>query len=141
MNIKPIDQSAQKWQARAAIAGPAYTAGVQNPRTPWATAAKAAQQNYVAGVTAAANAGRYANGIAKAGDAKWLQGATTKGATRFAEGVQLAVGNWTAGFQPYQSALAALTLPPRGPTGSATNLQRVQAVDNALRQVKTGKGA
>jgi hypothetical protein len=110
--IKPIDQSATKWQQRAAVAGPAYLQGVQNPKTPWAAAAAAAESNYGAGVTAAVSAKRYA------------------------EGVSLAVGTWTAAFQPYQSAIASLNLPPRGPTGAAQNLQRVSAVDSALHNLK-----
>lgn len=135
--ITPIDQAADKWQRRAAVAGPDYTRGVQNPRTPWAAAASGANAQYVAGVTAAAAAGRFASGIRKAGDAKWQAAAVAKGPARFAEGVQLALGAWTAGFQPYQAAIAATTLPARGPTGSPQNLQRVSALTNALHNLKT----
>lgn len=135
--IKPIDQSATKWQQRAAVAGPAYSAGVQNPRTSWATAAAAAEGNYGAGVTAAVSGKRYSSGIRKAGDTKWQTAAIAKGSTRYPEGVSLAVGTWTAAFQPYQSAIAATTLPARGPTGSPANLQRVAVIANALHNLKT----
>jgi hypothetical protein len=136
--IKPIDQSASKWQRRASVAGPDYLTGVQNPRTPWAQAAQAANGNYVSAVTTAAQAGRYAAGVKKAGDTKWATNATAKGPSRYAEGVNLAVGSWQTGFQPYQTALSSLTLPARGPTGSPQNLQRVQAVVTTLRNLKTG---
>jgi hypothetical protein len=135
--IKPIDQSATKWQQRAAVAGPAYQLGIQNPKTSRATAAGGAEQNYGAGVTAAVAAKRYSKGVAKAGDAKWQAAAVAKGPTRYAEGVQLAVGTWTAAFQPYQAAIAATNLPARGPTGSANNIARVSAIANALHNLKT----
>ena len=136
--IKAIDASATKWAQRAAIAGPAYADGVQNPRTPWATAAAAANGAYVAGVTAAAQAGRFAAGINKAGNTKWQTAAVSKGPTRYAEGVSMAQGAWTAGFQKYQSAISALTLPARAPAGSPQNLQRVQAVTQSLHSLKMG---
>jgi hypothetical protein len=135
--IKSLDASTSKWQRRSAAAGPDYTSGVQNPRTPWATAAANADTNYRAGVTAAASAGRYAAGVRKAGDAKWSSNAVAKGPTRYAEGVQLAGQNWSQGFQPYQTAISGITLPARGPVGAAQNLQRVTAIATALRAVKT----
>jgi len=137
-NIAPIDQSAQKWQQRAAVAGPSYLNGINNPRTDWAKAAAGANATYTAAVTAAANAGAYSKGVQKAGSAKWAAAATSKGPSRYAEGVNLAVGAWQQGFAPFQAAIASATLPPRGPTGSPANLQRVQAVVTALRNQKTG---
>jgi hypothetical protein len=134
--IKPVEQSAEKWQRRAQVAGPDYQAGVQNPRQSWAQAAAAADANYRQGVTAAATAGRFAAGVRKAGDERWRANALAKGPSRFGEGVTLAVGEWQRGFAPYQAAIASLQLPARGPAGSPQNLQRVQAVANLLRQVK-----
>jgi hypothetical protein len=135
-NIKSLDQSGQKWVERAGVAGAAYTAGVQNPRTPWAAASAAGDANYRAGVTAAASSGAYARGIRAAGDTKWRENSIAKGPSRFAEGVSLARDAWAKGFGPYQSAIASLTLPARGPTGSPANLQRVAAVATALRALK-----
>lgn len=135
--IKPLDQSADKWTRRAAVAGPDYQAGVGSPRTPWAQAAQAAGQSYRTGVTQAAAAGAYEAGIRAAGDEKWRNAATTKGPQRFAEGVQLASGQWQKGFGPYATTISNLTLPARGPVGSAANLQRVTTVANALRATKT----
>jgi hypothetical protein len=135
-SVKPIEQSADKWQRRASVAGPDYERGVANPRTPWATAAAGADGNYRQGVTAAASAGKYAAGVRRAGDEKWRANSVAKGPTRFAEGVSLAVGEWQRGFAPYQQALTSLTLPARGPAGSPNNLQRVSAVAQAQRAVK-----
>jgi hypothetical protein len=138
--IKPLDTSAAKYTSRASIAGPAYAAGIANPRTPWAAASAAANSNYVAGVTQAANAGRYSSGVRAAGDAKWAGNATAKGPQRYAEGVQLAQGLWATGFQRYHAAIGSLNLPARGPSGSPANLQRVQAVTSALHALKLSAG-
>lgn len=137
--IKPIEQSSDKWQRRAAVAGPDYQQGVQNPRAQWQQAATAADGAYRAGVTAAAAAGRFAAGVTKAGNAKWQENALKKGPGRFAEGVALAVGAWMKGFQPVQAAFAALTPTPRQATGSPANLQRVAAFNAAARRA-VGRG-
>lgn len=132
-NIKAIDQSSDKWARRSAVAGVDYQSGVANPRRPWAEASLAAAANYRAGVTQAANAGRFEAGIKSSGEDKWKQRSVRVGPGRFAEGVAVAKPDWEAGFRPYQEALAAITLPQRGPKGSPANLQRVQAVSTALR--------
>jgi len=134
-NIKPIDQAADKYTRRAAVAGADYAQGIENPRKDWATATVAGEENYKAGVTAAAAAGRFGKGVKKAGSEKWKSNAKAKGPSRFAEGVALAKGDWEKGFSPYHSAISALQLPKRGPKGSPQNLQRVAAVANTLRGV------
>jgi hypothetical protein len=136
---KPLADAADKWQRRAALAGPDYLTGIKNPRASWATQAQAANSNYTTAVTAAANAGRYAAGVKRVGDTKWSANAIAKGPSRFAEGVNLSVGNWSTGFSPYLDVIKNLTLPARGPTGSVSNLQRVQTVTEALRKLKTSK--
>ncbi len=135
--IKGLSQASDKWSRRASVAGPDYSSGVQNPRTPWAAAAAAGADNWRQGVTAAASGGRFQAGVRKAGDSKWQQAAVAKGPSRFAEGVALAKPDWETGFQPYHAAIGSLALPARGPVGSPANLARVGAVANLLRQVKT----
>lgn len=135
-NIKPIDQSSDKWSRRAGVAGEDYRMGVESPRRAWGEAAVAGESNYKDGVTRAAAAGRYGKGVRAAGDAKWRRGAIEKGVSRFGEGVRLAVDEWKKGFSPYQSAISAISLPPRGPAGDAKNLQRVAAIAAALRSLK-----
>lgn len=139
-NVKPLELSADKWQRRAAVAGDDYRKGVESPRTPWDTASAAAAGAYQQGVTQAATSGRYAAGIRRAGAQKWQRNSMAKGPNRFAEGVQLAVGEWQQGFAPYQAAISSVTLPPRGPAGSPANLQRVNAMATALRAVKERAG-
>jgi hypothetical protein len=136
-DIKDLTKAADKWQRRASIAQQDYQDGVKNPRRSWSAAAIAANSAYVQAVTQAAQQGRYLSGVKQAGDEKWAQNATAKGPNRFAEGVTLAVGEWQRGFQPYAEAIKNLKLPERGPTGSPQNLQRVQTVALALRELRT----
>ncbi len=138
--IKPVDQSSDKWVRRASAAGGDYAQGVQNPLKPWAAASFEAEGNYKQGVVAAANAGRYGQGVKAAGDEKWRQNAIKKGPGRFAEGVAIGKDEWAKGFAPYQSAISALVLPVRGPKGSPQNIQRVAAVATALRALKEKAG-
>ena len=140
-NIKPIEQSSDKFVRRASVAGPDYTAGITNPRSPWAQSSVNAEGNYKAGVTAAANAGRFGKGVKRVGDAKWQKNALAKGPGRYIEGVTIAKDAWSAGFGPYQAAIAALNLPARGPRGSAQNLQRVALVANTNRQLYEKRSA
>jgi len=138
--IKPIEQSSDKWVRRASVAGPDYLQGVQNPRKPWAAAAFEGEANYKAGVVAAASRGAFGSGVKAAGDEKWRNGAVRKGPGRFAEGVAIGRDDWGKGFSPYQSAIAAITLPARGPKGSPQNIQRVAAIATALRALKEKAG-
>lgn len=134
-NIKSIDQSSDKWSRRSQVAGGDYSSGVQNPRRDWANATAEAEGNYRAGVTQAAAAGRFSQGVKAAGSDKWKRKAMTVGPGRFAEGVAVAKPDWETGFKPYQDAIASVTLPARGPKGSPQNVQRVAVMANTLRQV------
>jgi len=139
-NIKPLEQASDKWSRRASAAAPDYAAGIENPRRSWAEASLAAENNYKQGVIAAANAGRYGQGVRSAGNEKWQNRAKTVGPGRFSEGVQVARSDWERGFRPYHQAIQSLKLPPRGPKGSPQNIQRVAAIATTLRQVFEKKG-
>ncbi len=139
-NIKSIEQSSDKWVKKSSLAGGDYEAGVRNPRRSWEGASVAAAGNYKQGVIAAANAGRFEAGIKGAGEDKWRENAIAKGPNRFAEGVALAEEEWKKGFKPYHDAISTVKLPPRGPKGSAQNLQRVAIVANTLRTLFEKKG-
>ena len=136
----PVDvgRAVSKWKRRAAVAGEDYVAGVQNPSRSWSQAAQAAAPNYAAGVTAAIQRGGFAKGVQAAGDARWQQGAAQKGPTRFAEGVALAEPQYSAGIGRVAAVINAVALPPRQPTGSPANIQRVAAIATALRKLRTG---
>ena len=137
INVKDVSASAQKFVQRAQAAAPDYQKGVQGAGAHWQAQASAANDTYVAGVTAAANSGRYRNGVQNKAT-KYEQNAAGKGAARYPQGVAQAGPNWQAGFSPYASTLQSLNLPPRRPKGDPSNYQISQAVGDALHKKKMG---
>lgn len=127
-----------KWGRRTASAGQEYLEGVQNPRTSWSAAARAAAPAYNAGVQAAIGRNAFEKGVAAAGDTAWQAGATDKGPARFSEGVQIGTPAYQEGVAKVLQTINSTQLPPRGPTGSPQNIQRVAAIATALRKMKTG---
>lgn len=137
---KTAQESARKWVERAGQASGDYSAGVLSTTKDQAALAAAAEDNYKAGVIAAANAGRFGVGVRKAGTQKWRDGVAKKGANRFAEGVSASSDAYATESARFDGARGAAASLPRGPKGSAGNLARVSAVANALRAVKVGSG-
>ena len=76
--------------------------------------------------------------MSAAGQAKYVENATKLGTQRYPQGVQNAEGAYQRGVQPYLDTIKGLTLPPRGPKGSAQNQQRADAVAKAMRMKKVG---
>lgn len=137
--VPPVSRVAAKWARRAASAQQEYSEGVAMTPRSWSAAAQAAENNYRAGVTAAAGAGRYGKGVTKAGDAKWKKNAVAKGPGRFAEGVAVAEPDYSAQVGPYLEIIGRTDLPARGPAGSDQNYNRVSAIGKALRAAKVGR--
>lgn len=137
-NIKDTAAIAAKWASVTPQRVSEYQTGVQNPRASWSRNSVAANDNYKTAVTAAANAGRYAAGITKAGDQKWQQATLDKGPARFAEGVQMGQGAYQSGFAPYADVIRSTQLPQRFATGDPRNIQRVSALAAALNMKKMG---
>lgn len=139
--IKSAADIAEKWKRVTPQRIEDYRKGVQNPRVDWATASKAAEGNWRDAVTAAAGRGAYGKGVSEAGTDKWKNKAALKGPGRFAEGVQLGEADYEKGFAPFRDIIERTTLPPRRPTGDPTNIERVRAIDTALRARKIGASA
>ena len=137
-NVKSADRVSAKWARVTPQRAEDYTLGIQQPRTPWAAAAAAGNERYKQAVTEAAAQNRFARGVARAGDARWSQKSLSKGPSRFAQGVAESGPDYQAAMGPVLAAIAAAQLPPRGPTGSPANLQRVAAITTALRKFSTG---
>jgi hypothetical protein len=131
---KGVTNTVDKWTRRAAVAGPDYQLGIDNPRVNWDVAAKAGEANYKLAVVAAANAGRFGAGVSRVGNQAWADGAKKKGTGRFAEGVALAAPKFQDRIQGVIAAIESVTLPPRGPKGSAQNLARIAPIGVALRK-------
>lgn len=138
VNVKDVGQSATKFVQRAQAAAPDYQKGVQGAGANWQAQASAANDTYVAGVTSAANAGRYRTGVQNKAS-KYEANAAGKGAQRYPQGVAQAGPAWQQGFSPYAATLQSLTLPPRRPKGDPSNYQIAQAVGDALHKKKMGQ--
>lgn len=136
--IKSTADIAAKWARVTPQRSEDYSLGVQNPRTPWAAASKAAEERYKTGVQEAAAQGRYGKGITAVGDQGWQAKTLLKGPSRFAEGVAISGPDYQAGFEPFAQVIAATVLPPRFARGDPRNLERVKAITTALRKRKTG---
>ncbi|MGH9402868.1 MAG: hypothetical protein ACRD2P_12260 [Terriglobia bacterium] len=139
IQIKPMAQIVQKWQTRAGAAGAAYVSGVQNPRRPQGQAAAAAAQSWATGVQQAVTDNRFATRVLAAQD-KYTANATSKGAARYPDGISRGGPNFSAGLTPYLTVISNLNLPPRMPKGDPSNVQRVAAIDAALRAAKLASG-
>lgn len=137
-DIKPLARISDKWGKNASSleARNSYSDGVTSPRRSWAASTAAADQARKDGLAAADARNAFVNGVQGAGDAKWKQRAQSLGPSRFAQGVQVGQPSFQAGFAPYHSVIAGVTLPPRGPKGSPENLQRVAAISEALHSAK-----
>jgi hypothetical protein len=134
--VKSLKQSSEKWARQSATATPEYKFGIENPRTDWAKATMDAENNYKAGVTKAANEGRFGKGVAKAGTSKWRENALSKGVSRWSQGISLSEDNYQRGFAPFRETLVNLQLSPRGPKGDPANINRVAEVAQALHKKK-----
>ncbi|RLC82192.1 MAG: hypothetical protein DRJ03_19370 [Chloroflexi bacterium] len=136
--VRPISQIAEKWARVTPGRAGDYRSGIEAPKKDWAEEAVRAEDRYKRGVTEAANRGRYGKGVSEAGTGKWKARALAKGPSRFAEGVAIARPDYERGFAPYREVIEATELPPRGPKGDPTNIQRVAAIAAALHNKKVG---
>jgi len=136
MGAKSVQASSDKWQRRASQATQDYQEGVNNPRAPWAASTAAAADRYKDGVQKSITRNSFQKGVAKAGDATWIKGATQKGPNRFAEGVSVSADKYQQGFAPYQQVLASAQLPPKFAKGDPRNYERSKAVGALLRAKK-----
>ena len=138
LQLKDTATIARKFASRAQAAGGEYKAGVDTTTADWAAATTAAGDSYEAGVTQAIGRKAFQKGVSAAGTAKWKEKASNIGASRYGQGVAGAEQAYAQGFDKYANVLKGLSLPPRAPKGSPQNIQRVQAVADALHRAKTG---
>ena len=132
ITLRPIEQLAEKFAKRAQAAAPEYAAGIASPKRDYATEALASDPAYQQGIQESIARGGFAKGVRKAGTAKWQRKAQGVGAQRYPAGVAGAKADWQEGFAPYASVITSVALPTKGARGSASNLERVRAVADAL---------
>lgn len=132
--IPSLSEISASWVQGAGAGAANYRKGVLNSAVDWETPTEAADSNWATAVAEAASAGRFKAGVNRVGNAKWREKSSTLGAQRFPSGVAAAADDYQRGFAPYRDTIAGLNLPPRGPRGSAANLERVRHVTDALHQ-------
>ncbi len=135
--IPSIEDIAEKWSRVTPARTPDFESGVRDPGVDWATATAAAEPNFEVGVQQAIADKRFGKGVKRAGTSKWQNATLTKGIGRWAQGVSDGGPAFAAGFAPFQSAIANLTLPPRFARRDPRNLDRVKAVVDVM--IKTAK--
>jgi hypothetical protein len=134
--IKPLDQIANKWSTVTPGRTDQYSLGIQNPKRSWAGATSAAQANYEKGIQASIANKSFAKGVARVGDSNWQRKTLEKGPSRWAQGVSVSTNDYAQGFAKFHQAISSLVLPPRGPKGDPTNINRVAVVAKALHDLK-----
>jgi hypothetical protein len=136
IKIKSAAEIAQKYSSVAPGRSGYFESGVQATSPDGYTAPTlAAEPNYDRGVQQAIAAKRFGKGVAGAGE-RWKRKSLAEGPSRYATGTAGATQDYAAGFAPYQSVIANLTLPPRGPAGDPKNIERVRVIADALRKAK-----
>ena len=132
LKVKSIATAAEKLVRNAQAASQEWLENTKAAGEAWASGTQAAKMNYGTAVRAGGIEDRFARGVAKAGSAKFVRKVGDVGGQRFAPGVGAGKVDYLANADQYFSLLAGLSLPPRAPRGSASNTQRVVAVDQAL---------
>lgn len=130
--IKDLSRIADKWTTVTPQRQDSYVEGVQNPREDWKSATLAASARHTAAVQKSLTEKSFDKGVSKAGTSKWQKNAIEKGPSRWAQGVELGKDNYAKGFAPYAQIIANTSLPPRGPKGDPSNINRVAVMAKAL---------
>lgn len=134
--VKSLDRISDKWSNASSAAIGEYEFGVKNPKVDWAKATADAEAIYKAGVIKAANEGRFAQGVRKAGTSKWQENTLSKGVARWADGISKSKSAYEKGFAPYRETIINTVLSPRGPKGDPNNIKRVAEMAQALHKKK-----
>mgnify|MGYP001561452650 CR=1 FL=1 len=132
LKVKSISSAADKLVRNAQAASQEWLENTKAAGEAWVTGTQGAKLNYGQAVRSGGIEDRFARGVAKAGAAKFVRKVSDVGGQRFAPGVSAGKVDYQANAEGYFSLLAGLSLPPRAPRGSASNTQRVVAVDQAL---------
>lgn len=132
IKVKSAAEVAAKWAEQTPGRSAYYEAGVKTAGAEWEANTKAAAANYKAAISAGNTEKMFAGGVAKAGAAKYTRKAVEVGVGRFSSGVTAGKVDYQTGIDGMLQTIAGITLPPRAPRGSESNLARVRAVASAL---------
>lgn len=140
MKVRDLNVAAKKLQQNGSAGSANYLSGVQS-NTNWAQQTEASAPNWAAGVQAAVSSGKFSKGVAKTGQSGWQQGVQSKGQANFQASMSrpATTAKWLSNFQPFATALAGITAPPKGVRGSPGNYGIVQTIGDTLHKVKAGQ--
>ena len=137
-NIKSLESIQEKYGRVTPGRRDDYQLGVQNPRRPWKSSAKAAVGTYKAAMTDSIAKDLYNKGLDKVTDSDWQGPAVDIGPGRFAEGTMKAGPKFGKGFAKTHAAFAAVVKQPRFPKGDLRNLKNVELYSQAAYKAKVG---
>ena len=132
IKIASAAEIAAKWKEVTPGRSTYYRANTPGAASDWEANTKASASVFQAAVTSGDIGKKFAGGVARAGAAKFARKVIELGGDRFGPGVNAAVQDMQAGFEPFQATIASITLPKKGPRGDSSNYARVQAVGDAL---------
>jgi|SRR5208283_2744378 len=137
MKVKDLGTAAKKYATNAQAGSANYASGIQANQN-WAQMTENAAPTWASAVQTAASNGKFAKGVAKAGQGKWQSNSVQKGQSRFQTAVASpqAQTAWQTGFGPYATILGGIPVPPKGVRGSPGNYAIVQTIGNALHAAK-----
>ena len=127
--------ASEKWSRVTQTRQADYKEGVQGAGAAYQEGVSGAADIYAQGVQMAISEGRYASGVAGKGS-KYASKASTVGPARWAQGVSGSRSDYEGGVARSFSAVASVSLPPKGAKGSPQNLARVAAVVEAQRAAR-----
>jgi hypothetical protein len=132
INVKPIEQSTDKWKDNAARAADAFAIEAEAGADAWARNTASSAETFQQAITAPGIKERFRKGVNRAGAAKFARKIRDVGRDRFAPGVAAADMDYKAGVEPYFATISALTLSARKPRGDPANYKRVEEIGKAL---------
>lgn len=136
VKFRDLADSAKKFATNGQNAAPLYSKNAMAAAPDWHAQTMASEENYKAGVTRAANEGRFGRGVAKAGAETYRSGVATVGQNRFSEGMSKGAPTWSAEFGKVASVVAGKDIGPRGITGSQENKNRAANMADAWRAAR-----
>ncbi len=134
MKVKSQSEIKANYDQSTSIVTPRYTAGVATGN--WKDPAIAGQGLYTQMMSNPTVLARREKGINKVSNEDWKNAAQTKGAGVIAARMKAASGKQATNFEPYRSALEAITLPAKTTDPASNVLNRVTPIAVAFRNLK-----
>jgi len=122
---------AKKWGEVTPGKSAYYEAETPKASALWEANTKLAKGTFKTAVGDPKIGDRFEGGV-KGKAAKFARKVTDVGIARFGPGVSAAVTDMSEGFSPYQSVLAGIEVPDRGPRGTDTNYDIVKKIGGPL---------